>query len=133
MSYDAYQSYQTVHLHAQTAQASPVQLVLVLMDGLLDELAAQASHLREAFAPLAKHGRVEHLRQRGMILAFDVVDAPAGLAEAFHVAARRHELLIRPIGRTVYLMPPYVVDAATAGWLADAVRATLAELFPHAS
>ncbi|MCH7345277.1 flagellar export chaperone FliS [Pelomonas sp. CA6] len=45
MSYDAYQSYQTVHLHAQTAQASPVQLVLVLMDGLLDELARARAHI----------------------------------------------------------------------------------------
>ncbi|WP_374109930.1 adenosylmethionine--8-amino-7-oxononanoate transaminase [Pelomonas sp. CA6] len=126
-----------LHSHSYTGNALACAAANAVLDrfdaGLLDELAAQASHLREAFAPLAKHGRVEHLRQRGMILAFDVVDAPAGLAEAFHVAARRHELLIRPIGRTVYLMPPYVVDAATAGWLADAVRATLAELFPHAS
>ncbi|WIT11399.1 flagellar export chaperone FliS [Paucibacter sediminis] len=45
MSHDAYQSYQTVHLHAQTAQASPVQLVLILMDGLLDELARARAHI----------------------------------------------------------------------------------------
>jgi flagellar protein FliS len=45
MSYDAYQSYQAVHLHAQTAQASPLQLVLVLMDGLLDELARARAHI----------------------------------------------------------------------------------------
>lgn len=45
MSYDAYQSYQAVNLHAQTAQASPLQLVLVLMDGLLDELARARAHI----------------------------------------------------------------------------------------
>ncbi|PZP35660.1 MAG: flagellar export chaperone FliS [Roseateles depolymerans] len=45
MSYDAYQSYQTTNLHAQTAQASPLQLVLVLMDGLLDELARARGHI----------------------------------------------------------------------------------------
>jgi len=45
MSHDAYQSYQTVNLHAQTAQASPVQLVLILMDGLLDELARARAHI----------------------------------------------------------------------------------------
>ncbi|WP_077033547.1 flagellar export chaperone FliS [Pelomonas sp. KK5] len=45
MSYDAYQSYQTVNLNAQTAQASPVQLVIVLMDGLLDELARARGHV----------------------------------------------------------------------------------------
>lgn len=45
MTYDAYQSYQSVNLKAQTAQASPVQLVLVLMDGLLDELARARGHI----------------------------------------------------------------------------------------
>ena len=45
MTYDAYQSYQSVNLTAQTAQASPVQLVLVLMDGLIDELARARAHI----------------------------------------------------------------------------------------
>jgi flagellar protein FliS len=45
MIHDAYQSYQAVNLKAQTAQASPVQLVLVLMDGLLDELARARGHI----------------------------------------------------------------------------------------
>lgn len=45
MSYDAYRSYHTVNLGAQTAQASPVQLVLILMDGLLEELARAKAHI----------------------------------------------------------------------------------------
>lgn len=45
MYQDAYQSYQTVNLGAQTAQASPVQLVLILMDGLLEELARARAHI----------------------------------------------------------------------------------------
>jgi len=49
-------------------------------------------------------------------------------AERFHLAARAHELLIRPIGNTVYLMPPYVIDAETAAFLAQAVSKTLDEV-----
>ncbi len=45
MYQDAYQSYQTVNLGTQTAQASPVQLVLILMDGLLEELARARAHI----------------------------------------------------------------------------------------
>lgn len=44
-AYDAYQNYHSVNLGAQTAQASPVQLVLILMDGLLDELARTRAHI----------------------------------------------------------------------------------------
>ena len=91
--------------------------------GLLDDTLAQASRLTRAFAPLAP--RVAHLRQRGMILAFDVPNAPPRFAETFHLKARAHELLIRPIGSTVYLMPPYLIDDATAAFLAEAVTATL--------
>ena len=90
---------------------------------ILDDTRAQAARLTRAFAPLAP--RVAHLRQRGMILAFDVPNAPPRFAETFHLKARAHELLIRPIGSTVYLMPPYLIDDATAAFLAEAVTATL--------
>lgn len=46
MQYDsAYRQYRDVDLGARTAQASPVQLVLILMDGLLDELARARAHI----------------------------------------------------------------------------------------
>lgn len=45
VNYDAYQTYQSVDLDARIAQASPVQLVLILMDGLLDELARARAHI----------------------------------------------------------------------------------------
>ena len=48
MSYDAYQSYQAVDLGAQTAKASPLELVLILMTGLLDELARARAHIEHA-------------------------------------------------------------------------------------
>ena len=52
-------------------------------------------------------------------------------ARRFFTSAVENELLLRPIGRTVYLMPPYVLDAELAAWLARAVRRTLADLFPE--
>lgn len=45
MDYEAYRSYHSVNLEAQTATASPVQLVLVLFDGLLEELARARGHM----------------------------------------------------------------------------------------
>ncbi|MGL6069775.1 flagellar export chaperone FliS [Craterilacuibacter sp.] len=51
MDYEAYRSYHTVNLESQTSQASPVQLVLVLFDGLGEELARARAHI--------EHGRYE--------------------------------------------------------------------------
>ena len=38
MNLDAYGEYHSTNLDAQTARASPIELVLVLTDGLLEEL-----------------------------------------------------------------------------------------------
>ena len=116
-----------LHSHSYTGNPLACAAANAVLDrfdaGQLEDNRVQADALTRAFAPLA--ARVTHLRQRGMILAFDVPDAPPRFAERFHLAAREHELLIRPIGSTVYLMPPYLIDDATAAFLADAVTKTL--------
>jgi flagellar secretion chaperone FliS len=45
MDHDAYGSYHATNLEAQTARATPVELVLVLTDGLLEELARARGHI----------------------------------------------------------------------------------------
>ncbi len=116
-----------LHSHSYTGNPLACAAANAVLDrfdaGQLDDNRAQADRLARAFAPLSSS--VTHLRQRGMILAFDVPEAPPRFAEAFHLKAREHELLIRPIGATVYLMPPYLIDDATAAFLAGAVAATL--------
>lgn len=42
---ESYDSYRSVDLEARAASASPYQLVLVLFDGLLDELARARGHI----------------------------------------------------------------------------------------
>lgn len=116
-----------LHSHSYTGNPLACAAANAVLDrfdaGQLEANRAQADRLTRAFAPLTS--RSTHLRQRGMILAFDVPGAPPRFAERFHLAARAHELLIRPIGNTVYLMPPYLIDDATAAFLAQAVTATL--------
>jgi adenosylmethionine-8-amino-7-oxononanoate aminotransferase len=44
-----------------------------------------------------------------MIWAFDVETADPAFARRFFTAALTRELLLRPLGRTVYFLPPYVI------------------------
>ncbi|OHX11453.1 flagellar export chaperone FliS [Chromobacterium sphagni] len=46
MDYEAYRSYHAVNLEAQTHSASQVDLVLVLFDGLLEEIARARGHMQ---------------------------------------------------------------------------------------
>jgi adenosylmethionine-8-amino-7-oxononanoate aminotransferase len=68
---------------------------------------------------------VRHFRHLGMVWAFDVADAAAGFSARFHQSALARGVFIRPIGHTVYVMPPYVTSADDMRALADAVLACL--------
>jgi adenosylmethionine-8-amino-7-oxononanoate aminotransferase len=60
-----------------------------------------------------------------MILAFDVdTDDPLFLPP-FYRAALEREALIRPIGNTVYLMPPYIVSDDEIAHLGNALNGAL--------
>lgn len=130
-----------LHSHSYTGNALACRAALAVLDrfdtqDVLGQNATAAQALHAALAPLKTYPGVEHLRQRGMIWAFDVKadHAPGRFAELFHLAGRQHELLIRPIGRTVYLMPPYVLTCDLSRWLAERLLATLDDTLqqPHA-
>lgn len=124
-----------LHSHSYSGNALACRAALAVLDRLgdgtvLQNNASQARVLTEALAPLADDPRIAYVRQMGMIWAFDVREPFAGprFAERFHLAGRVRELLIRPIGTTVYLMPPYVLNPSLSRWLAEQVYATLGDV-----
>ncbi len=63
-----------------------------------------------------------------MIWAFEIESAhPDFAARAFELALERG-VLLRPIGRTVYFMPPYVVGDAEFALLVEAATAIADQL-----
>lgn len=121
-----------LHSHSYTGNALACRAALAVMDrfeqdDVLLRNRQRAATLTAALAPLQTDARIENFRQLGMIWAFDVREPFTGprFAERFHLAGRERELLIRPIGRTVYLMPPYLLDDSLSPWLAERVLATL--------
>ncbi|KWE64451.1 adenosylmethionine-8-amino-7-oxononanoate aminotransferase [Burkholderia ubonensis] len=126
-----------LHSHSYTGNPLACRAALATLDLFArdDVLARNARHsaaLRDALAPLAAHPQVRHLRERGTLFAFDVAfdvaldgDAARGFSRRFFERALERELLLRPIGTTVYLMPPYVMSDDDIAWLAQRTRDTL--------
>jgi adenosylmethionine-8-amino-7-oxononanoate aminotransferase len=89
-----------------------------------------ARTLSDAFEPLSNHPRVKHARHLGMIWAWDIEDAPPNFAREYFRQAMDRGLLLRPIGNTLYAMPPYLLDDEAVEHLARtalvALDATLA-------
>ncbi len=79
----------------------------------------QAERLTAALQPLAQHEKVRNFRQRGMIWAFDAIAAGPDFSRRFFATAVEHELLMRPIGASVYMMPPYVLNDEEIDTLAN--------------
>jgi adenosylmethionine-8-amino-7-oxononanoate aminotransferase len=122
-----------LHSHSYTGNALACRAALATLDLFESENALHRNReraarllqrLREGLAGQA----VDHLRQRGMITAFDVREPGPRFAERFHLAARANGLLMRPIGNTVYLMPPYVIGDDDIDRLVDGTLTTLADV-----
>ena len=104
-----------LHSHSYTGNPLACRAALATLDmfeedDVLVKNRERANKLGDALAKVAQHPSVGKVRQRGMICAFDVTPAiSAGFSRRFFAEALNHELLLRPIGSTVYWMPPYVV------------------------
>jgi adenosylmethionine-8-amino-7-oxononanoate aminotransferase len=86
-----------------------------------------AKKLSQAFAWAKDDARTQDLRQLGTILAFDMkspLRSPK-FAKTFYMNALEQGLLIRPIGHTVYIMPPYILTDEQIQFLGDRVLSTL--------
>jgi adenosylmethionine-8-amino-7-oxononanoate aminotransferase len=87
--------------------------------GVLAANRAKAAAWEALAAPLAAHPSVRNFRHRGMIWAFEVDTTRKDLARAAFSLALEREVLLRPIGNTVYFMPPYVIGNEEFGMLVD--------------
>jgi adenosylmethionine-8-amino-7-oxononanoate aminotransferase len=92
----------------------------------IDTLAdAQAAHL----ALLTHDPRVANPRRLGTIAAVDVVVPDAGylsnLAPRLIAFTRDRGVLLRPLGNSIYVMPPYCITPAELALVWDAIAASL--------
>ncbi|MBV1689547.1 adenosylmethionine--8-amino-7-oxononanoate transaminase [Novosphingobium sp. G106] len=75
---------------------------------------------------LAKLPRVANVRQCGTIIALDVVDTEGAgylseIGPRLRESFRSAPVLLRPLGNTVYVMPPYCIDETDLGSVRDAI------------
>ncbi len=125
-----------LHSHSYTGNplacaAALASLKIFRDDDVLEENARKARALTDAFSWVQGDERLVHLRQQGMILAFDLNAKTQAsnprFASEFFKKALSHQLLLRPIGSTVYVMPPYVLDEEQMAWMGAQTQKVLHE------
>ena len=107
--------------------AAVANLEIWVREPVGDRVAALAQAQAQRLAAFADDKRFRNLRRLGTIAALDVaVDDTGYLAD---VGPRLYQfflergVLLRPLGSTIYVMPPYCITDAELGLVYDAIRA----------
>ena len=104
-----------LHSHSYTGnplacRAALATLDIFAKDNVLAMNRNKAAYLNEIATPLREHRAVRSWRNTGMIWAFEVQSSHADFARRCFALALENELMLRPIGKTIYFMPPYIID-----------------------
>jgi adenosylmethionine-8-amino-7-oxononanoate aminotransferase len=120
------------HGHTYTANplacaAAGANLAIWREEPVLERVALLPGRQAERLARIAANPAVENARQLGTITAFDIRTPSSGYLSAIGPRLlaffRERGVLLRPLGNTVYVMPPYCIDEADL----DAVYAAITE------
>jgi adenosylmethionine-8-amino-7-oxononanoate aminotransferase len=119
-----------LHSHSYSGNPLACRAALAVLDILEEDKVLErnlriAAYLNRRAERLRSHRRVAHFRNTGMIWAFDVRDAKPDFGRDFCRRALEAGVLLRPLGDTVYWMPPYVIGEAEIDFLADALEKLL--------
>ena len=136
--YRTFYSDQTRHgfLHSHSYTGNPLACAAALAcleifdtENILEKNQSRAKELANAFAWAKKDSRIEHWRQQGMILAFDIknecIKNQSNFAREMFSNGISQGVLIRPIGNTVYVMPPYILSAEETMQMGSSVESAL--------
>ncbi|MBI4807606.1 MAG: adenosylmethionine--8-amino-7-oxononanoate transaminase [Nitrosomonadales bacterium] len=113
-----------LHSHSYTGnplacRAALATLDIFAQDDVLNANRAKAAFFNRIAQPLREHPAVRNFRNTGMVWAFEVETPHADFAQRCFSLGLQHELLLRPMGNTVYFMPPYVVSEDELQLLVD--------------
>jgi adenosylmethionine-8-amino-7-oxononanoate aminotransferase len=123
-----------LHSHSYTGNPLACSAALACLnifenEKVLEKNIERSQDLANAFSWAKADSRIEHWRQQGMILAFDLKQESIKNISSFprEMFAKGLEegVLIRPIANTIYVMPPYILSSEETMRMGKAVERAL--------
>lgn len=122
--------------HSSSFTANPIacaaanaNLAIWKDEPVLERIATLAKREAAGFAHIAQRPKISNLRQTGSIIAFDIDAGDAGylsrIGPRLLASFREQNILLRPLGNTIYLMPPYCISQADLDAIFDAIENAL--------
>ena len=139
--YDAHLSPDLARMffHSSSYTANPIacaaaaaNLAIWEEEPVLDRVALLASRQAERLARLADNPAIVNLRRLGTIAAFEVRASVSGylseIGPRLMAFFRERGVLLRPLGNTIYVMPPYCIDDPDLDAIYAAIEEGIARL-----
>jgi len=118
-----------LHSHSYTGNPLACSAALATLDIFESEHIVQKNLDKSALIlkemQVLTHLPIQHLRHQGMIFAFDAVTDNAQFSKQCYQVAMQQGLLLRPIGNTVYFMPPYTINEAEIEFMVGQTNAVI--------
>tara|TARA_Y100000768_G_C23984717_1_gene688052 strand:+ start:4 stop:1290 length:1287 start_codon:yes stop_codon:yes gene_type:complete len=140
--YDEYESLNAfLHSHSYTANpiacsAANATLELFKKENTLKNNKNLSLHMAKCFESLRDHPNVSDLRQKGMVLAVELIKnkkrkIPYDWRERRGIKAYlyglKNSVLMRPLGNVIYFMPPYVISKKQISFVSDIMKESIDE------
>ena len=122
-----------LHSHSYTgnalaAAAANATLDIFESENVIEKNKALSAFILEQFKWAGEHEKVRNFRQRGMVLAFDVPRLAGAKSREFRSLALNRGLLLRPLGASLYFMPPYVITRDQITFASTQIKELINEL-----
>ncbi len=125
--------------HSSSFTANPIacaagvaNLAIWREEPVLERIATLAAREREGMERIAQRPSIANLRQSGSIIAFDIAVEDAGylsqLGPRLLRSFREQDVLLRPLGNTIYMMPPYCLSEDDLATVFAAIENALDEV-----
>ncbi len=98
--------------------------------GVMAQISQISSCHSMAAKSFSKRSDIENVRQKGSILAMDIIDEGArgylaAIQPRLYDLFLEQNVLLRPLGNTVYILPPYCVTEKDLGQIYDSIHIAL--------
>ena len=124
--------------HSSSYTANPIacaaanaNLLIWQEEPVLARVADLTQRQERRLASLASHPQVKNARRIGTITALEVADDEGGylshLGPRLRAAFHDRDVLLRPLGNTVYVMPPYCIADSELDQIYTAILEAIAE------
>lgn len=111
--YNEYKAF--LHSHSYTGNAlacaaANATLDIFIKDDVINQNKIKSEYINSLWQGFAKFKSVKNIRHQGMVFAFDIEHPNPRFGLEIYIKALEFGLLLRPLGNTIYFMPPYVIN-----------------------